>query len=505
MANECSLENPVWRTLILKPSELIPAPTELGRTFIDMFVDRLVDSKVLPELLTSGVTKPYLADLLHRVPNDAVKLLIKPALIDIGQHLSQEVVASELGLSIQPSARLLLVVDQLEELFNTSTIVDTDCDAFLALLEALAKSRDVWVLATVRSDFYQKTQKKPALMRMKGHDGLIDVLLPDAYALRRILEEPAHLAEFSFQKDEKSNESLSDKILQDAASHAELLPLVEYVLWQLYSKAKERGQNELRFDDYKSPNDPDDYNGVETALKKKAEEVFNALYDNPIPDERVCTSLDDTEHVFDVVFKSLVTINEDPTTNKELIVRRYSPLESTFPDNSNERKMVDAFVTARLFTTSKAEETGEAIVAVAHESLLRVWPRAEKWVEDHRDLLRILSRMDVRINEGASFLESGPLLSSAKEIYSKNPTDFNGQQCKLIEDSIRHHKRRKLTMYGVMLSAVLIVFGGIFYYTYSGKKVAHAGQLFAEAELYLFKKRLCPCRNYDSQITYFSG
>ena len=54
----------------------------------------------------------------------------------------------------QASTRLVLLVDQLEELFSDNSISDEARERFFEALEALARCGHVWVLATIRSDYY---------------------------------------------------------------------------------------------------------------------------------------------------------------------------------------------------------------------------------------------------------------------------------------------------------------------------------------------------------------
>lgn len=49
----------------------------------------------------------------------------------------------------------MLVVDQLEELF-TAGIVREMRERYVAALEALARSGLVWIIATLRSDFFDR-------------------------------------------------------------------------------------------------------------------------------------------------------------------------------------------------------------------------------------------------------------------------------------------------------------------------------------------------------------
>ena len=60
--------------------------------------------------------------------------------------------------------RLVLLVDQLEELFTDPAITAGETDSFLRALGILVRTGEVWCLATVRSDFYDRCLQTPALV-----------------------------------------------------------------------------------------------------------------------------------------------------------------------------------------------------------------------------------------------------------------------------------------------------------------------------------------------------
>jgi eukaryotic-like serine/threonine-protein kinase len=55
---------------------------------------------------------------------------------------------------------LVLLIDQFEELFAAS-VGEEDRNGFIALLEALAQTGRVWIVATLRADFYQRMLEQP--------------------------------------------------------------------------------------------------------------------------------------------------------------------------------------------------------------------------------------------------------------------------------------------------------------------------------------------------------
>ena len=83
------------------------------------------------------------------------------------------------GLSEAGEARLAIVVDQLEELFTQDGCHAAEREAFVTALEALAKSGLVWVVATMRSDFFDRLETLPALAALSDGEGRYLLLPPD--------------------------------------------------------------------------------------------------------------------------------------------------------------------------------------------------------------------------------------------------------------------------------------------------------------------------------------
>ena len=102
--------------------------------------------------------------------------------------------------------------------------------------------------------------------------------------------------------------------------------------------------------------------GVEGALRQRCEETFDSI--SPA-----------AQASLDAVLSELVTWSGD---GQETFVRRTVPLDH-FAGHPVQRELIDAMVAARLFTTSSGPDGG-SVVSVAHEALLRVWPRVTEWI-----------------------------------------------------------------------------------------------------------------------------
>lgn len=353
-----------WQTLILTPGELGPDP-------LAGFAQHL--AKALPSLQdeNAGDTRAFAEDIRTNA-DMLVRRVILPA-------LAQTKAPGDVSAA---SPRLLLVVDQLEELLSGTDWNDTDRLAFAELLEALARSGQVWVLATLRADFLGSVQTLPPLAQMRSAGGQSDLLAPDVAALRQLIAEPARLAGLRFE--ERDGKSLTDTILSDAAGFAELLPLLSHLLEDLFEHRTP--DNVLTFERYEQ------VGGVGGALARHADATYSS------------DQLDDAaRNQLGPVLRRLVTLSGDDET---VYVRQYPALESFSPA---QRRLVDAFINARLLVT-----TPDGNVTLAHEILLRVWVPAHTWVSGNADFLRTRARVEARRKQGGLLLEGDPLLDLAK-------------------------------------------------------------------------------------------
>jgi formylglycine-generating enzyme required for sulfatase activity len=225
----------------------------------------------------------------------------------------------------------------------------------VAALAALAKSGLVWVVATMRSDFFDRLERLPALAALSAGEGRYLLLPPGEAEIAQIIRRPAREAGLRFEIDPVRAEGLDDVILRAAGRAPGALPLLSFLLDQLWRRRTAEGT--LAFAAY------DDLGGLEGAIGRRAEEVFREEQDT-VRDE--LTGL----------LRALVTVTGGTATS------RSAPL-AQFPEGSPARALVDAFVdpAARLLVVDGAQ------LRLAHEALLTHWPRARDQVAaDARDL-----------------------------------------------------------------------------------------------------------------------
>lgn len=419
--NELDEQVASWRTVIV-------TPLELGNDPLGGLVRRLAADDVLPELRGESDGLDDLIEGLRRDPALTIRLRVKDAFARASKKRGGGV-------------RVLLLLDQLEELFASTALPAEARTEFLTGIEALADSGHVWLLATLRADFWTQAQTNPVLVRLTSGRGLIPVLPPETDALRRLIEEPARLAGLVYEQ--RGDQTLADRILRDAAAHAELLPLLEYVLRELFEQRT--AQRVLTWEAYEK------LGGVMGALATRAEDTFKAL---PA----------DAQNALGGVLKALVTLGRgDEEGGGEQIVRQRVPQAGLTAD-PGAAKLVQALVAERLLTSTSDPATGEAIITVVHESLLRVWPRAVAWINQNREFLRRRARLQEArrawsaAGKHADYLLHGLPLAEAEELLSKHDLDVEDAEfVRVSGKASRAAIQRRLRIRNTVIAALSVL------------------------------------------------
>src|SRR3712207_4130063 len=127
-------------------------------------------------------------------------------------------------LANQPGTeRLLLVVDQWEELYTQTTDVEERANFLRVLLEALDAAASLTLVLTLRGDFYGRALEDRALAD-RLQDAVVNVGPMQREELERAIVEPARLVGHAFE------DGLVENILDDVGAEPGGLPLLEFLL-----------------------------------------------------------------------------------------------------------------------------------------------------------------------------------------------------------------------------------------------------------------------------------
>lgn len=346
------------------------------------------------------------------------------------------IVAALDRLSAAKPANFLLLVDQLEEIFTARDVTAEMRDAFFHVLAALAMSRRIWVVATMRSEFFPRVPEHRDLFQLVRHGGGYILSPPELPELHQIIRYPALAAGLQFERHPQSGRDLSEQIYQDASHANDALPLLEFTLEELYQR---RAENVLTWAAY------GELGGLAGAIARRAQETYDAL------------PSDSRRDAARQIFGELVTLdaaNEGPATRRRA---KRAELEAAHPGAV---AFLTAFIDAKLLVTGSEDDA--ATVTLAHEALITHWPVLKQWIEDHRDLLLARRRLEdaTRLwNDGrrsTRFYLTEGRLAEAERVESSGVFRLSADESELVRLS-RIRARRKLRLF----QGATVVFAGL--------------------------------------------
>jgi WD40 repeat protein/energy-coupling factor transporter ATP-binding protein EcfA2 len=311
-------------------------------------------------------------------------------------HLSVELALADRS----PGERVLVVVDQLEEVF---TLCDDEAERrqlFSALLYATsAPGGRTVVTVTMRSDFYGRCAAYPELAQLITAQQML-VGPMDIDGLRQAIEEPARRVGLELE------EGLPETILADVVAEPGALPLLEHALLELWERR--RGEM-LTLEGYRQAG------GVHDALAQRADEIFDQL------------SADQQQ----IARRTLLRLTQPGEGTED--TRRRAPRSELAPTESDDSfdDVIDRLVDARLLTTGR-NETGLEVIDVSHEALIRGWPRLRGWIDADRAGLLIHRRLTDAAREWDTLdrepgaLYRGARLAGAREWAADHADDLSG-------------------------------------------------------------------------------
>ncbi len=282
-------------------------------------------------------------------------------------------------------SRLLLVVDQFEELF-TVTRDGAVRERFLeALSRALAGARGrLLAVITMRADFLDRPLLVPEFGELV-REGLEAVTPLTPNELEEAIARPAAAVGLELEP------GLASEVIADVARQPGALPQLQYALTELFERSD---GHRLSRGTYAA------IGGVLGALGRRAEETYGALE----PDARGLARQ---------AFLRLVV----PGEGAGATARRLPTTELTSPADDPARlgEVLDAFGHWRLLSFDRDAVSGEPTVEIAHEALLTRWPRLAGWVEQDRADLWMRRRLEDAAGEWSrSGRDAGFLLAGSR-------------------------------------------------------------------------------------------
>ena len=297
---------------------------------------------------------------------------------------------------LAPRTRVLLVVDQFEELFRLKQADPDEASAFVKLLlnAALDEASLVSVIITLRSDW---------LGYCADFRGLPEAVNRGLYLVPKLTRDQRKEAIIGpvELRAQRISARLVQRILNDVSDDFDDLPVMQHALTRTWNRWESvcQGSRPIDFEDYEFIGTTKD------AISKHAEEATEATQQQPVV-EKVFRALTERGPHGEAIrralaFNQLCDVTGGDQGAVAQVIERFRQPDTAFLRPSQEVPLTD-----------------NPIVDISHESLIRQWPKLGEWMKAEAESVEMLERIVEaarlnRANEGS--LWSGRTLVRARE------------------------------------------------------------------------------------------
>jgi TIR domain/NACHT domain len=269
-----------------------------------------------------------------------------------------------------PAERVLVVIDQLEELF---TLTDaTERQRFIAMLHVLRAEPRCYLLLALRTDFletFMTSELGPA------HTGIprLDLQPLRGAALMEAITAPA------LQVGVHLEVRLCDRLVADAAAEPGSLAHVQETLRLLWDK---RHQRLLRLAEYEALGDGG--SGLHITIARHAEATLRSL---TVAQQTIARR----------VLLRLVSFGEGRADTRRQ--QEAQALRSAGDDDAEFSRVLQRLLDERLVTADATERADGVLVDLSHEALITAWPSFRAWVSQRRSHELQRRRLEAKAGE----------------------------------------------------------------------------------------------------------
>jgi WD40 repeat protein len=333
-----------------------------------------------------------------------------------------------------PPRRFLLYIDQGEELYARSDV--KQARRFSELLSNAIARSEITILASLRSDYYGCLQADEPLFAATER---IDVPPLNQAELEFVIRRPATVLGARFE-----TEDVIPIIAGSAAQEPGSLPLLSYLMTDTWEamRSDERSDGVMHF--------PLQMVDVSRPLAERAERF---LAQHP-----ACEAV--VRHLFSLKLAH-VPMDGEP------VRRRARKAECS----TEEWEIVEQLAGADWRLLTAAGDETDITAEVAHEALLRKWPRLTRWLEEEREFLVWKGQLEqtrrqyeaTAAADRAGALLMGTPLMLARSRMAERAADLSPEDRAFIEVSIAAARRgARRTMLGAGSALVIALAAGVF-------------------------------------------
>jgi tetratricopeptide (TPR) repeat protein len=354
-------------------------------------------------------------------------------------------------LAAEDRPRLLLVIDQFEEVFSLARDAAERRALFDNLVAAVGPTADpaadppVSIVVALRADFYARFAEHHGLRDLiAAYQEYIGAMTRDE--LFRVIVEPAARGDWKLQ------EGLVELMLDDAGDEPGALPLLSHALLETWRRRRGRT---MTLSGYAESG------GVRGAIAQTAETVFRQRL---TPDQRPIAR---------AIFVRLTELGESVDDDAPDTRRRaqFSELITRATDPQMLDAVLGILVDARLVRTGIVPPANTQVVEVAHEALIREWPTLRAWLDQDREGLIRHRQLTQDVNDwlklgrdpgalyrGARLAQTLEWAANAPEPLSLTETEFlDASRAAIAQEARARTLQRVLVIGSVALLVVAVL------------------------------------------------
>lgn len=323
-----------------------------------------------------------------------------------------------------PAQRLLLVIDQFEELF-----VQADRAAqsqFIATMLTLRTLEQCALIVTMRADFYPQLMSSD-LWPIEAFER-IEIAPLRGKALRQAIQRPATDVGVALEP------ALVESLIDDAENQPGVLPLIQETMRRLWHDMED-GVLTLRA--YQALGG-EERSGLAVAVARMADGALASL--TP-PQRRIARR----------IFLRLVQLNEDgPDTRRQESLER---LRSAKDEPADFERTLEHLTRGRLLILSGGDDGKSRLADLAHDTLIRDWPQLRIWANQDRADLVLRQRLAADAREWArhahdhSFLYGGTRLADARAYAEQHGDDVGAEEAAFLDAGAERERGRVRARY----------------------------------------------------------
>jgi len=312
---------------------------------------------------------------IHRAIINSILRSGPQGLIEIARYIQQDT-----------SENVFFLIDQFEELFRYAEGADEDsineATTYVNLVLAAIQQQDVpiYVALSMRSDF---------IGDCASYNGLSEMINASNYLVPQMTREQKRMAIEGpvTVSGGKITPRLLKKLLNDIGDHQDQLPILQHAMmrtWDYWVANHDPGE----------PLDLRHYNSIgkiSQALSLHANEAFEELNSRQ-------------KEIAEILFKALTEKSQDQGMRRPVRVGLVCELA-----DAQENEVIEVIENFRrpgrsfLMPGTSTSLSGETVIELSHESLMRIWTRLSVWVDEESES----ALMYKRVSDAAAMYQIG--------------------------------------------------------------------------------------------------